>query len=153
MSISMSLPLDQGFLRRQCPHCGREFKWHSGPTEDRPTDATDPPFYHCPYCGEPAGHDEWWTQAQLAYAERLIEGEGARTMNEELHRLARRYRKGSIKMSVTPVPEPRPPAPLVEPADMIAVASPCHPWEPIKIHDDWSEPVHCLVCGQSFALS
>jgi hypothetical protein len=28
---------------------------------------------------------------------------------------------------------------------MIIVLSPCHPWEPIKIMEDWGEPVHCLV--------
>lgn len=149
----MSLPLDQGFLRRQCPHCNREFKWHSGSTEDRPEDASDPPFYHCPYCGEPAGHDDWWTEAQLAHAEQIMEGEGARMMNEEFQRLALRHRKGFITMSVTPAPELPSPMPLVEPSDMIAVVPPCHPWEPIKILDEWTEPVHCLVCGEPFALS
>jgi len=24
----------------------------------------------------------------------------------------------------------------------------CHPSEPLKILDDWHEPVHCLICGQ-----
>lgn len=153
MDISISFPLDQDFLRRQCPHCSREFKWHSGPTEDRPADATDPPFYHCPYCGEPAGHDAWWTQAQVSQAQQLIEGEEARTLNDELGRISRRHRKGFIRMSVTPAPEPQPPAPLIESADMIAVTSPCHPWEPIKVAEDWGGPVHCLVCGELFAVA
>ncbi len=149
----MALPLDGGFLRRQCPHCGREFKWHSGPTEDRPADAAYPPFYYCPYCGQPAGHEEWLTEAQREHIQQLIEGEGARTINDELQRLARRHRRGFIKMSVTPIPGPQPPTPLVEPSDMGAVTSPCHPWEPIKILEDWTGPVHCLVCGQPFSLS
>lgn len=153
MQIGMSVPLDGGFLRRRCPNCNREFKWHSGPTEDRPIDATDPPFYYCPYCGNPAGHDDWWTEAQLAYAQQLLAGEGARQVNDELRRMARRHRGGFVTMTVRPGPEPEPPAPLVEPSDMVAVASPCHPWEPIKVLEGWTGPVHCLVCAQQFAVS
>ena len=50
MEIRASLPLDADFLRRQCPECGRQFKWHVGPTEDTPEEFVDPPVYHCPYC-------------------------------------------------------------------------------------------------------
>ena len=74
-------------------------------------------------------------------------------MNEELRRMAKRNKGGFIKMSVTPAPEPEPPTPLVEPSDMVAVTSPCHPWEPVKVLEEWTEPLHCLVCGQPFALS
>jgi hypothetical protein len=52
MDIPITLPLDSdGFLRRECPKCEREFKWHEGPTEDRPQDWNDPPVYWCPLCG------------------------------------------------------------------------------------------------------
>ena len=36
MSLSIELPLDSGFLRRECPNCQLEFKWHHGPTETTP---------------------------------------------------------------------------------------------------------------------
>jgi hypothetical protein len=153
MQFSMSMPLDDGFLRRQCPSCSHEFKWHHGPTEERPADAEDLPFYYCPYCGNPADHDAWWTEAQREYAQQLAAGEGARLANDELQRMARQLRGGFVKMTVTPGPEPDPPAPLVEPADMVSVASPCHPWEPVKVLEDWTGPIHCLVCGEQFALS
>lgn len=153
VKIGMSVPLDGSFLRRECPNCNREFKWHSGPTEDRPDDAIDPPFYYCPYCGNPAGHDAWWTRAQVERAQELATGEGARLVNDELRRMARRHKSGLVKMTVTPGPVPEPPAPLVEPSDMVAVASPCHPWEPIKVLDEWTAPLHCLVCGAAFAAS
>jgi hypothetical protein len=35
---------------------------------------------------------------------------------------------------------------------MLIVQSPCHPWEPIKIEEFWSGPIHCLVCGIQFAI-
>jgi hypothetical protein len=40
--------------------------------------------------------------------------------------------------------------PLVEPDDMTMVASPCHGFEPVKVADDWAEPLYCLVCGRPF---
>src|SRR6266542_1308027 len=35
---------------------------------------------------------------------------------------------------------------------MIPVASPCHPYEPVKILDDSNAPLHCLVCGAQYAI-
>jgi len=60
--------------------------------------------------------------------------------------------RGMIKLSVDQPDEPEPPDPLVEPNDMVAVASPCHPWEPIKVTEDWQESIHCLVCGTEFRV-
>jgi hypothetical protein len=40
--------------------------------------------------------------------------------------------------------------PLVEPDDMTMIASPCHGFEPVKVADDWTKPLYCLVCGQAF---
>lgn len=153
MDIDMALPLDNGFLRRQCPYCNREFKWHSGPTAERPDNAVDPTLYYCPYCGEAAEPDQWWTEAQLAHAQDLISGETARLLNNEMQRMARRHRSGSVKFSVSSNPIPNSPSPLVEPSDMVALTSPCHPWEPIKILEEWTNPLHCLICGRGFALS
>jgi hypothetical protein len=73
-------------------------------------------------------------------------------MTEELQGLARRHRRGAVRMTFTSGPEPIFQAPLVEPSDMVAIVSPCHPWEPIKILENWDEAMHCLVCGQLFAI-
>ena len=27
----------------------------------------------------------------------------------------------------------------------------CHPDEPVKVLDDWSGKVHCLICGEAAA--
>ena len=33
--MEVSFPLDSdGFIRRECPHCEREFKWHHGPANE-----------------------------------------------------------------------------------------------------------------------
>lgn len=152
MEISVSLPLDDGFLRRQCSNCGRQFKWHHGPTDDRPSDFADPPMYYCPYCGEPAGVDDWLTDEQVEYVQAMAAGPAMREISEEFERMARRHSSGLVKMSVKSTGEPELPDPLVEPSDMVAVASPCHPWEPVKVSEDWQEPLRCLVCGASYSI-
>jgi hypothetical protein len=40
-----------------------------------------------------------------------------------------------------------PPEPLTESDDMIRVDFVCHPTEPVKVLEDWANPVHCLICG------
>lgn len=146
----MPFPLDHGFLRRECPHCEREFKWHHGPTDDRPQDALDPDVYWCPYCGEPAPLDEWWTRVQLEFATQSLAGPAMQEIANELQQ-ALKSASGFVKTSVE-YDEVEAPDALHEPADMVIVQSPCHPWEPVKVAEDWRQPVHCLVCGAPFAL-
>ena len=82
----------------------------------------------------------------------LATGPALRHVANELRHLVRRHRSGPLKMSVSTTGELEPPDVLIEPSDMAIVASPCHPWEPVKIADYWRAPVHCLVCGQTFVV-
>jgi hypothetical protein len=152
MEISVSLPLDNGFLRRQCPQCDRQFKWHHGPTDDRPADFIDPPLYHCPYCGQTAGLTEWTTAEQREFMLAMMAGPALREVAHELGKIAKGANRGLIQLSVQQPDEPEPPDPLIEPHDMVVIASPCHPWEPIKAETSWREPFRCLVCGAQFAI-
>ncbi len=42
------------------------------------------------------------------------------------------------------------PDPPNEPSDMRIVRALCHAAALVKIAEDWSAPVHCLVCGEQF---
>jgi hypothetical protein len=44
------------------------------------------------------------------------------------------------------------PPPLIDPNDMMMVASPCHSREPLKVSEEWVGTLHCLVCGREFVL-
>lgn len=65
-SISVPIPSDEnGFTGRECPvpDCEGYFKVELGTGlkgEGLPC--------HCPYCGHVAGHDQFWTKAQIEYA-------------------------------------------------------------------------------------
>ena len=150
-TYSVRLPLDaDGFLRRECPQCLQHFKWHSGPTAGRPEGEVDPVVvFFCPRCGSSAAPDHWWTQEQLAFARESIHGPALREAADELEKVFRgvkglTYKPGQLD-------EPEPPTALHEPNDMIIVAPPCHPWEPVKVPGEAAARVHCLICGEVFA--
>jgi hypothetical protein len=148
--LELDLPTDSdGFLRRHCPSCGRQFKWFSGATAERPEDAVDPDEYSCPYCGTTG--DDWLTDEQLEYAQRSTSSMFSKVVEDEISSWPK-IDTDLVKVSVEYSGDSTPPTSLDEPNDMIIVASPCHPWEPIKVSEAWDGPVNCLVCGSPFEL-
>ena len=154
MEIQMELILDSdGFLRRECPHCEREFKWHHGPTETTPEAFVYPDVYWCPRCGQSAAHNAWWTPAQLDYQQEYLTAVSSDIVNDALRDAFGTRRSKNFKF--TPAPRTgavNTPAPPEEPDDMEMIAPPCHPWEPVKVPDDARPPHYCLLCGDSFAV-
>ena len=75
-----------------------------------------------------------------------------REMADEFQRSIGSQRNSLIQVSME-FDEPEPSHSLVEPADMVEIQPPCHAWEPIKVYDSWTRPIHCLLCGERFALS
>lgn len=145
----MEFPLDSdGFLRRECPNCEGEFKWHHGPTVDTPDGFVYPQVHWCPRCGRSAPLDAWWTQAQIEYQQAVLAVSAGDTLDEAFKSVRGKFLKLEANSSAKP---PRP-DPLVEPADMHMIASPCHPWEPVKVPSEAQAPFYCLLCGQPYAL-
>lgn len=146
MDIPIEFPKDaDGFLRRECPSCKQEFKWHDGPTDTRPADAVDPPRYTCPLCGKPANLDEWFTQDQLRYRDEVVEFYAMDAVNDEMKRaFGKNYTPGKNNAPA--------PTPLHEPNDMLIIEPPCHPWEPVKVQQERADsgPLYCLVCGETY---
>jgi hypothetical protein len=145
---TISMPLDSdGFLRRECPHCTREFKWiHS---ESQSTTEMEPDGYHCPYCNGQS-IDGWWTRSQLA----AIEDETAYYAQSRIHEMFKgleRQSSKSVRIEAGSAPMRRNRPPLTEPDDMTRIDFACHPGEPVKVLEGWTDPTHCLVCGQSSA--
>ena len=148
--LAMSLPLDSdGFLRRECPTCEREFKWLASEEAGAEADTVPEGGYYCPYCAIQAPADAWWTPAQLELAQSIVQRE---VVDPELKKLERSMRDLSRRsggflsasMKIERDPEPHP---LVETDDMRRVDFECHPREPVKVLDDWTRDVHCLICG------
>jgi len=135
-TTSMALPLDSdGFLRRECPTCEREFKWLAATGDDDATPAPDGGYF-CPYCSVQAPPDAWFTPAQLERARATVAHD---LVVPEL----KRFERQGFEVEIN-APEPEP---LTETDDMRRIDVYCHPEEPVKVLDDWDRPVHCLLCG------
>lgn len=145
VKTSMTVPLDgDGFLRRGCRTCEREFKWlpSEGETEGSTPDTAG---YYCPYCGVQA-KEGWLTKAQVELARATVVQEVVDPMLDDFTRKLQSTSSGIFNVTASHEPSPQPPK-LSEPDDMRRVDFPCHPTEPIKVLDDWTGPVHCLICG------
>ncbi len=148
--ISVSFPLDSdGFLRRECPNCEREFKWFSHAEGDAA--AAQATQYFCPLCGAAADLDEWNTSPQNAallgaagpHLDRLFSD----TVSDAFKGIKGIEFKSNSDFTLG-MPDTEP---LHEPDDMVIVEPPCHPNEPLKIPEQDSASVHCLVCGSQFS--
>lgn len=149
--IQVSFPLDSdGFLRRECPHCMGQFKWHEGPANDEAEQHARPAAYSCPLCGQPAADDSWNTPEQVNLIEKAAMPFALGLVQDELETMFRgmkgvEYKRGDEEPDELADP-------LVEPDDMTIVSSPCHGYEPVKVPDDHTGPLFCLICGSAFAV-
>jgi len=149
--MSVAVPLDEdGFLRRECPTCEREFKWL--PTES--DEGARPPSagYYCPYCAVQSQPDAWLTNAQVELVHnklmREVVGPAMQDFGKSLRRIGQR--SGGLIRAELKGPDILPEAdPLTEQNDMRQVDFSCHPDEPLKVLDTWSGPVYCLICGMA----
>lgn len=151
VTLEMSLPLDsEGFLRRECPTCERQFKWLTNSDDEADSAVPDDAGYFCPYCGVQASADSWLTQAQVDLAQNIVQrqllGPMLKDFGRSLDRSGRRS-GGLVRVSME-YDEPDELDPLTEADDMRRVDFACHPGEPVKVLDDWDRALRCLVCGE-----
>ncbi len=150
VQLSVSLPLDgDGFLRRACPTCEREFKWVSSEAAEVESSPVSEGGYYCPYCAIQAPENAWWTVAQLEIVDSVatqdIVGPEFKKFERSLRDISRQsggFVSASLKTDIPPEADP-----LVETDDMRRVDFECHPTKPVKVLDDWARAVHCLICG------
>ncbi len=157
-----SIPLDdEGFLRRECPYCTREFKVFV-PNEERDSENEEEEYLgsgseaesdeeqdddssedrYCPYCGQTAPHDHWWSQQQLDYLE-VVQHNIATEMMEKAFG-GRRKSNGliSIEIDAKKLPEWSEP----EQNDMMHFELKCCETK-MKFVEEWEGNLVCHYCG------
>lgn len=155
MELNIEVPLDDdGYLDRECPSCERRFRWHDGPVGGQSPDVLEAEEYHCPYCGQPAATDQWWTREQVETVQQTaiaaVIPEITRELGDSLQDL---NSAGSLTAEVHADPVLPPPPLFVDDGPTVTVSSPCHPYEPVKLLEDWVDPLHCLVCGEPYRVA
>lgn len=148
---SISLPLDEdGFLRRECPTCEREFMWFVS-EEGAQAEVADEGYF-CPYCGVQAPLDGWWTKSQLAQATGIAYEEVVRPAMEGFKRNVERSSSGGFVQARVDLSHPDAEPELTEADNMRRVDFPCHSSEPLKVVQGWTRPLYCLICGTQSAI-
>ena len=147
--LHVSIPLDEdGFLRRECPECQREFKLQV--TSDEESEHTVEKLF-CPYCGASATLEHWHTKAQVAYFQDKVFAEviypQLGKLENSLRRLETRDGLFSIKVDLKKPPKKTPQI-APESNDMRLVRFTCC-GETIKILEDWEDQIHCVICGNT----
>ncbi len=175
ISFKFGLPLDSDqFLRRECPLCLRQFKIETTEAnrqslierelhayllqeglevrnEEVDTTKADESELWCPFCGQTAPRDQWWTQEQIAYIHVFARNIMAQIINDEFIRPMKRKfsgrRKGPISFKFEGK-EMEYQEPWISPEsdDMTVYLLPCCDTR-IKIEDNWSQTVYCFQCG------
>lgn len=151
VTLGMSVPLDSdGFVRRECPTCEREFKWFANTDNEAESAEAPSGGYFCPYCAIQAPPDAWFTQAQIELGENVVSREVVGPMLDGFTRDLNQIGRGSdgtLKVSAS-YDAPDEMDALTETDDMRRIDFVCHPSEPVKVLDDWDGQVHCLLCGE-----
>lgn len=173
IKINLSFPLDNdGFFRRECPFCYKEFKILLEKEEltditqkgidsfmiemkEKATDLDDIEHseteFTCPYCGQRASKDNWWTQGQLAYVGIIAKNIMIKKVNENFIRpLKKTFNKSSSDMFSIRFDgkEIKQQEPCISPEinDMeIFNLSCCQ--RKIKIEKNWNDIIYCFFCG------
>jgi len=169
----LPFPLDDdGFFRRECPLCSKEFKVllkkeeladlaqkgiesfmleQIEETTNSEEYSTSEIEFFCPYCGQLASMDSWWTHEQIAYIGIVINNITARIVNDEFIRpLNRAFRKpisGMLSMRFEGK-EIKQEEPWISPEvnDLEIFDLPCCQRK-IKIDENWADKVYCFFCG------
>jgi len=171
--MNLSFPLDNdGFFRRECPFCRKEFKVllekeeltdlaQKGidsfmielkeETMDLDKSEHSETEFICPYCGQRAPSDSWWTQEQRAYMGIVAKNIIAKIVNENLicplKRTFRRSNSGMVSIRFEGE-EMEQQEPWISPEvnDMKIFDLPCCQRK-IKIEENWWNVVYCFFCG------
>ena len=153
MHFEFEVPLDDdGYLDRECPSCERRFRWHDGPTEDAPPSQSSSDHYYCPYCGASAPLDEWWTTEQIEAAQQIAIEAAAEEVGRQFKEVARNSKHHEYRSDLSAIPPPGP-LELDEIDSLVAVASPCHGYEPVKVLTAWRSALYCLICGEPYSVA
>lgn len=158
-AYTFALPADSdGFLRRECPSCRRQFKVKAVDTfsavlSERAAldeyELSGGMTGHCPLCHEMVVRGDWRTDAQRRYIPN-IRMDGTAHLYASQLLSASKGSRALIELAGFP-----PGAALETPVDtndMDIVLPLCHESYPLKVPSDWCEDLSCFMCGARFSF-
>lgn len=146
-NIEVNLPLDNdGFLSRECPFCKMRFKVHKDDMDGEKL----PAEMFCPYCGQSATKDEFWTSEQIKYFQDMAMFKVVAPELDEIENSLKGLNSNSglfgLKVSIDREETTLPVAPE-EIEDMNLHKQICSNIT-IKVDKSWAKGFHCTTCGK-----
>lgn len=168
IQMSVSIPLDgHSCIRRECPHCGLEFKVDASEDVSRDLlawsvsrilrshgvdqdDGVEEPAQesHCPYCQHSAKTQDFLHPEQWAYMHKLVFREYVEPMFSQMMESAFGGFQGNSFLKITHESGPRSPRPMIGPdsTDMARVR--CLACSTLfKVSDRWRGSIRCTSCA------
>lgn len=168
INIQVNFPIDdQGFFRRECPYCNREFKIHAeqndlqdvqskliesylvdnSNNERENSSDEDIEQLYCPYCGQSAIPQAWWTQDQLKYSRTFIQNIMNEMINKQLIQPMKKRTQNSKILSFKGKELRQNQAWIAPEVDDMQVQHLECCDKDIKLLDDYSRDFYCFLCG------
>jgi uncharacterized Zn-finger protein len=145
--VEVQFPLDsEGYLRRACPYCGREFKIL--PARCAKLNAEPKPPHgnlYCPYCAHFADANSWWTDAQVELISDIVHADVLHPILSRFRRSLDHFQSGFLKITMHQSQQTIPYL-GVEMDDMQKTHLNCCNHF-IKILDGWKSMIICPWCG------
>jgi len=171
IKMNISFPLDNdGFFRRACPFCQREFKIKISNEElknliQKSEDSymlkkeeislsekesfkeNEIKEFYCPYCGQEASAGRWWTIEQKKYIQTYMENIMTDIINKNFVEKMKKGFQGNkfIKFEGKKLKMKEPQISSDDNDMMIINLSCCQ--SKIKILKGWAKIVYCFYCG------
>ena len=158
----LELPRDaDGFVRRECPQCQRDFKTRPSrqdagilqrrlvslfPFENAHESFDEVADGWCLYCGHRAAADEWLTPAQQAHVESLARAWANHVRYEQMAHVSRTLGVNPRPTFISTAPEALP-GPMPQDADDQRLIPLLCCSDEVKALWDWEGPLHCPRCG------
>lgn len=152
--LNVNVPLDDDrFMRRQCPYCNMQFKKYmpenesvAEETEDKTKDEMASELY-CPYCGQTAAHDEWWTSEQVQYFKDVATQKVIEPTLDNFSKTVKNLGGDLLDIHVDASQKANPRI-LSEANDMRRCELMCCKIS-LKIEEDWKKQIYCILCGRA----
>ncbi|MBU8897408.1 hypothetical protein DRW03_29515 [Corallococcus sp. H22C18031201] len=159
----LELPRDEkGFVRRECPACGRTFKTRPSrhdahavhrrltslfPFENahESGDSEGPPWC-CLYCGHKAPTDSWLTTEQHVHVERVARAWANHVRYEQLAHVTRTLSQNPRPTFVVVPPEDLP-GPMPPDSESLRVIPMVCCGEDVQALWEWDSALYCPRCG------
>lgn len=141
----LKISLDsEGFVRRECPKCEREFKLQTLEKDFQTPPVKNSGEVTCPYCKHRSSADQWWSKNQVKYINDMQSFFAFNFITPKALKI-KSTPFVTVKTTITQTEEPIMPSEI---DDMKRISITCCERD-IKILENWNGDIVCPDCSKT----